>query len=130
MREGGVAVQRSAGYKSMMKTKWLTLSGASLAVLSSTVLYINVMLWIMLGKKGNPFHANPYLNVFVFGMNLDSVLNDLGMLLVCGVLKTASCAALTKFFSTAAASTVTPVVPVAKPVFDSQAYEHDDSDSD
>ena len=127
LREGGVGVQRSAGYKSMMKTKWLTLSGAILAVLSSTALYINLLLMIMLGGSGSPWHANPYLQVGVFGVNLDSVLNDLGMLLVCGVLKTTSCAALTKCFSTAA-STVKPAV--ANPVFDSQAYERDDSDSD
>jgi hypothetical protein len=127
LREGGVGVQRSAGYKSMMKTKWLTLSGAILAVLSSTALYINLLLMIMLGGSGSPWHANPYLQVGVFGVNLDSVLNDLGMLLVCGVLKTTSCAALTKCFSTAT-STVKPAA--AYPVFDSQAYERDDSDSD
>jgi hypothetical protein len=28
------------------------------------------------------------LNVWVFGTNLDSVLNDVGMLLACGVIKT------------------------------------------
>jgi hypothetical protein len=62
------------------------------------------------------------LNFFVFGINLDSVLNDLGMLLACGVLKKASCAALTKHFSTADARTVTVMpVPVVGFVPNSQA---------
>ena len=61
-------------------------------MLSSTALYIDALLWIMLGQIGNRWYANPYLNIAVFGVNLDSVLNDLGMLLACGVLKTASCA--------------------------------------
>jgi hypothetical protein len=104
-----------------MKTKWMTLSGASLAVLSSTALYINVILVAMLGEYGNPWYSNPYLHTSVFGVNLDSVLNDLGMLLVCGVLKTASCAALTKYFSRAAKHTVTPAAPVVGFVPNSQA---------
>jgi hypothetical protein len=125
LREGGVAVQRSAGYKSLMKTKWMTLFGASLAVLSSTALYINVLLSAFLGGGaggGSPWQASPYLNSFVFGINLDSMLNDLGMLLACGVLKTASCAALTKYFLTATAHTVSVVpVPVVTFVPNSQA---------
>jgi hypothetical protein len=118
LSEGGVGIQRSAGYKSMMKTKWLTLSGASLAVLSSTALYINVFLALMLGGT---WYSSPYSNFFVFGMNLDSMLNDLGMLLVCGVLKTASCLALTKHFSTV---TVAPA-PVVDYVPKSQASSLD-----
>jgi hypothetical protein len=102
-----------------MKTKWLTLSGASLAVLSSTALYINVLLAFMSGNS--LWWSNPYLNIYVFGTNLDSVLNDLGMLLACGVLKTASCAALTKHFSTAAKYTVAPAAPVVGFVPNSQA---------
>jgi hypothetical protein len=114
----------------MMQTKWLTLSGASLAVVSSTGLYVNILLCLSLGgdmASGSMWWSNPHLNFYVFGVNLDSVLNDLGMLLACGVLKTASCPALTKHFSTAATYTVTPA---AQPVFDSQAYEKDDSNSD
>ena len=132
LRESGVGVQRSDGYKSMMKTKWMTLSGASLAVLSSTALYINGLLWIMLGQMGNQWLANPYLNIAVFGVNLDSVLNDIGMLLACGVLKTASCAALTKHFSTTTKYTVAPAAPVVGFVANSQAssiYEPNEVDA-
>jgi hypothetical protein len=74
----------------MQKTKWMTLVGASLAVVSSTVLYLNFLLMMVLGGHGSPFYSSPYLSVWVLGVNLDSVLNDVGMLLVCGVYKTVS----------------------------------------
>ena len=105
LRRGDVGAQdmRSTGYKSLMKTKWMTLSGASLAVLSSTALYINSLLYFTaLYRDAIQWHASPYLNFFVLGLNLDSALNDLGLLLACGVLKKFSCVALTKHFSTAA----------------------------
>jgi hypothetical protein len=129
--EGGSAVQHSDGYKSLLQTKWMTLSGSILAVMSSTVLYLNILLWFLLGGYGKPFYANPYLHVFVFGINMDSVLNDAGMLLVCGVLKTVSCKASAKhvlstvsgFFSFKKQTySVQPVQQPAQPVFDSQAY--------
>ena len=101
MGEGGAAVQESAGYKSMQKTKWMTLTGSTLAVVSSSALYVNMILYMFLGEMGNQLHTSPYLHYGVFGMNLDSVLNDVGMLLACGVLKTVSCTALAKVFSTA-----------------------------
>jgi hypothetical protein len=64
----------------------MTLLGASLAVVSSTALYINAGMFFGLGGMGTQFWTNPYLNILVFGINLDSVLNDIGMILVCGVL--------------------------------------------
>jgi hypothetical protein len=66
----------------------MTLLGVSLAVVSSTALYINTGMFFVLGGMGKPFWTNPYLHVFIFGMNLDSVLNDLGMLLASGLLTT------------------------------------------
>ena len=119
-------VQESAGYKSMLKTKWMTLAGAGLTVMSSTVLYINAigfLVGVFLVGSETPFWANPYLNMFVFGVNLDSVLNDVGMFLVCGVLKTVSCTALTTYFSAYFSTARDTVVPLPQPVFDSQAYE-------
>jgi hypothetical protein len=67
---------------------WATLTGATLCVLSSTVLYVNLLLFFALGGVGKLFWVNPYLNVLVMGMNLDSVLNDLGMILASGLLTT------------------------------------------
>ena len=122
--EVGVAVQESAGYKSMQKTKWMTLTGSTLAVLSSSALYINVGLFMFLGKNGNPFYAGPYLNYAVFGMNLDSVLNDVGMMLVCGVLKTVSLP--TRLLMTGRSIIVEPAPP-PQPAFDSMAYETESS---
>ena len=98
---GEVGGVRSPGQISLEKTKWLTLVGACLAVLSSTALYINFGLLVVLGKPGKPFYANPYLNVLVFGINLDSVLNDVGMLLACGVLQKVTYKAVAEPFSTA-----------------------------
>jgi hypothetical protein len=100
-REGGAAVQQPARYKAMLKTKWMTLGGTSLAVVSSTALYINMLLFFALGDhaSGNKWNANSYLNISVFGPNLDSVLNDVGLLLVCGVLKTVDFSSLAKIFS-------------------------------
>jgi hypothetical protein len=112
LRRGGVEVQHSAGYKSLMKTKWLTLSGACLAVLSSTALYINMLLAVML--RGI-WMSNPYLNAGVFGMNLDSALNDIGMLLACGVIKKITCESVQSMFSTAAAHKVEPASSPADP---------------
>jgi hypothetical protein len=87
MGEGGAAVQESAGYKSMQKTKWMTLTGSVLAVLSSSVLYVNIIAFLFLGGSGSRWWNSPYLHYQVFGLNLDSVLNDVGMLLACGMLK-------------------------------------------
>jgi hypothetical protein len=127
LREGGGAAQHSAGYKSLLKTKWMTLLGAILAVVSSTVLYINMGMFFVLGGFGTPFFANPYLNIMVFGMNLDSVLNDIGMLLVCGVLKEADCSSLVRRAKATFGPSRFSVAPAAaKPVFDSHAYETDD----
>jgi hypothetical protein len=81
------AGQRTAGHRSLQMTKWMTLAGASLAVFSSTALYINGGLFIVLGGNGKPFYVNPYLNPLVCGFNLDSVLNDVGMLVASGVVK-------------------------------------------
>ena len=82
---------RSEGRISLEKTKWLTLLGGSLAVISSTALYINGGLFVVLGEEGKQFYTNPHLQVMVFGVNLDSVLNDIGMLLACGVVKKIPC---------------------------------------
>jgi hypothetical protein len=121
---GEVRGVRAEGQISLEKTKWLTLSGASLAVLSSTALYINVGLEVVLGGPGKPFYANPYLNVFTFGINLDSVLNDVGLLLTCGVLKKVTWKAVTARLPSAMSSRKSDKVdPAVPPVFDSSAYE-------
>ena len=128
---GEVGGVRSPGQISLEKTKWLTLVGASLAVISSTAFYINCGLFVVLGDYGKPFYANPYLHVMVFGINLDSVLNDIGMLLACGVVKKITYESVTKRFRCFSVTSkksykVDPAVP---PVIDSEAYNKPDSES-
>jgi hypothetical protein len=115
---------RSEGQISLEKTKWLTFLGASLAVISSTAFYINIVLYVVLGDYGKPFYANPYLHVMVFGINLDSVLNDIGMLLACGVVKKITYEAVTTSFrsSPATSKRSNKVDPAAPPVFGSEAH--------
>ena len=115
MGQGGAAVRKSAGYKSMQKTKWMTLTGSTLAVVSSSALYVNVILWMfMAGVKGNQLRTSPYLHYAVFGINLDSVLNDIGMLLVCGVVKKFSFSSKRRFSVTA----LHAVTPAPKPEYE------------
>ena len=59
----------------------MTLAGASLTVTSSTVLYVNFIL-AMVSKESTVYWTSPWMNVFVFGKNLNSVLNDIGLLLL------------------------------------------------
>ena len=99
---------RSEGQISLEKTKWLTLLGAGLAILSSTAMYINAALYVILGGFGKPFYTNPYLHPLVVGFNLDSVLNDLGMLLACGLIKKITCETAIARFSTPAPCKVEP----------------------
>jgi hypothetical protein len=83
--EGKGAVQHPAGYKKMQQTKWMTMFGAALSVLSSTLLYVNFMLWIF--AAGGQCDRSPWSNPFLFGLNMDSICNDVGMIFACGVLK-------------------------------------------
>lgn len=75
---------KSEAFKNIQKTKYLTLAGAALSVSSSTVLYINIVLFMIFPGT---FYRNPWLNIYVFGANADSITNDVGMILVCGILK-------------------------------------------
>jgi hypothetical protein len=94
-RLGEVGDVRSEGQISLEKTKWL-------ALLSSTAARINFGLHVVLHGPGNPFTACPCLHPVGFGPNLDSVLNDVGMLLACGMIKNITCETVIARFSTAA----------------------------
>ena len=111
----------------MQKSKWLTLIGCALAVGSSTLMYFNYLLWI--GVQG-PFASNPWLNPFVFFMPLDSILNDVGMFFVCGVLKTVPPLTVlySRLFSTATVYATGDPQPALRNekgelVIDSKAYD-------
>jgi hypothetical protein len=92
----------------------MTMFGAALSVLSSTLLYVNFLLWVFAGGlSGSRNERNPWLNPFLFGVNMDSICNDVGMIFACGVLKGTS-------FSASASVTVA-VVPEPGFVPNSQA---------
>jgi hypothetical protein len=87
LKNGRGVAQQSQGHHRMQKTKWHTLIGSTLAVVSTTALYINAILCFTVQ---GPFWKIPWLNIFVFGMNIDSILNDVGMVIVSGMLKDVS----------------------------------------
>ena len=83
LREGGCNVTRhSKRHRELQKTMYMTLFGSSLAVFSSTALYINMIVNAVQPKS----LGSPWSHSLMFGMNLDSILNDVGMLFVCGAL--------------------------------------------
>ena len=69
------------------RTKWTALAGVSLAVVSSSVLHVSCILWAATPELIRP---NPWFHPFIFMVNVDSILNDVGMLLVSGTLASAS----------------------------------------
>jgi hypothetical protein len=81
------AAPRSDAVKLILRTKWMTLTGVAVAVASSSILYINFILSFTIRDTIAP---NPWLNPVVFMVNADSILNDLGLLLVSGLLTSAS----------------------------------------
>ena len=88
---------QSVGYRNMQKRKWMTLIGSTIAVASSTVAYVNAILCFTSGSSADSvFWANPWLNVLVFGSNLDSILNDVGMFIASGFINSVP---LKAFFS-------------------------------
>ena len=89
LAEGSGVANEAAGYKSMQQSKWWTLVGSTLAVGSSTVLYIMMVLQFVWGGNDRELWRNKWLNVFVLGVNLNSILNTIGMVFVCGMLKRA-----------------------------------------
>ncbi len=62
---GIASVQKSGGYKQMQQTVYMTLFGSSLAVLSSTYLYVNLLLFF--DGKTSGMRSNPWLNPLVIG---------------------------------------------------------------
>ena len=124
LRESGVNVARhSQGYRELQKTMYMTLFGSSLAVFSSTALYVNVIV----NAVQPDFIESAWSHSFVFGINLDSILNDVGMFFVCGVLKNAKWEHVSDAMSRVRARFATNVTATKKEafVFDSKAYDDD-----
>ena len=73
------------------------------SIASSTALHVNCTLCSTIQ---GPFWKVPLLNVLVFGMNLDSIMNDVGMVIASGVLRgvpetvSSACSSIAAMFST------------------------------
>jgi hypothetical protein len=162
LTDGRLVAQHSKGFKQLQKTKYNTLFGSSLAVVSSTILYVFLLLFFD-GRNDIVFN-NGWLNPLVIGKhklariefplegvswvrgvllfllfwnflhhtafpstagNLDSMMNDLGMLFVCGFFKHMNRNVLTTFLGRgSAAATSAAVAPnIPDCAIDSHAYD-------
>jgi hypothetical protein len=115
---GGQARSRDSSLSHISRTKWTTLVGATAAVLSSSILYLNVMFAAVFTGT---FVPSPWLNPFVFMINFDSIMNDFGLLLVSGILTSASFHSRSRIYNITSAkassqhSAVTDNVNIARP---------------
>ena len=92
-KTNGTVRIHSKGYKHMRQTAVQTLTGSTLAVLSSTALYMNLFIF---SYDLDQYARSVWLNIFVFGINMDSICNDVGMVLASGILNDAAYALLSK----------------------------------
>jgi hypothetical protein len=76
--------QSGARGSPLRTTMCMTLFGSTLAVFSSTAFYILCILRTTIVGR---FAKSIWLEPLMFALNLDSILNDVGMIFVCGVLK-------------------------------------------
>jgi hypothetical protein len=83
--DAGKVKTKSAGFKDLEKTMYMTLIGSTIAVLSSSILYVNLLMFF--NGDYTIFSDNAFLNPLVFMGNIDSILNSMGMLLVSGIFK-------------------------------------------
>jgi hypothetical protein len=73
------------------RTKRWNFAGVLVTVGSSTVLYVNLIAFFMLGSlRQYSLHRTVWGNPFTFGLAVDSILNTLGMILLCGMFKDVS----------------------------------------
>jgi hypothetical protein len=70
------------------RTKWSNLAGVMITVGSSTLMYINFIVYLMLGYFRNwTLNRSSWGNPTVFGFSMDAILNTMGMLLLSGIFK-------------------------------------------
>jgi hypothetical protein len=76
----------------------MTLFGASLVVCSSSLYYLSTLVW---AAAEGPFSENPWLNHFVLIGSVNSILVDVGMVFISGVLKQVTWTSMTTLLSSA-----------------------------
>jgi hypothetical protein len=118
LEEGNGVANQSESYKCMQQRKWHTLVGSTLVVVSSTLLYINAIYCFVFGWRST------WLNIFVFGINLDSILNDIGMVVLSGILKNASIGKVYNAFTSA--SSPKPSLVGGEPPFEFNSNAHNE----
>jgi hypothetical protein len=84
----GSGKNKSPGFRDLENIMYMTLAGSTIAVLSSSILYVNLLMFF--NGAYTIFMDNAFLNPLVFMGNIDSILNSVGMLLVSGILKNLS----------------------------------------
>jgi hypothetical protein len=75
-------VRKGEHFKIIQATMRMALVGGALSLGTSTVLYLNWMLYFTL--RG-PFRSSVWLNLFTFGITVDSISNEWGLFLASGV---------------------------------------------
>jgi hypothetical protein len=118
---------RPKGLAKLKITYRNALLGSALCVVSSTFLYVNIILSFIFPIVFNT--TSIWININVVGINADSVLNDLGILISTGILAT-FVQSLTKKIRRLMRrlSKSSPATTVTVPFqFDSNAYERKDS---
>jgi hypothetical protein len=83
LRAGKVS---TAGSRRLDRTKRWNFLGVFVTVMSSTVLYLNLIAFFLLTMfNQHSLNHSVWGNPFTFGLALDSMLNTLGVLLLCGM---------------------------------------------
>jgi hypothetical protein len=120
----------TAASRRLKKTKWFNFVGVGIVVFSSSVLYVHLIIQQASLATGSAYFVrSSWLNPSIISINLDAILNSIGMVLLSGMLKDLSWKGGWRAIVTI------PVVPptVAAPnsvapqpfQYDSRAYENE-----
>jgi hypothetical protein len=84
LKEGEGVADKEEGYKQLQLSCKHAVLGSAIAVSCSTYVIMNAMLCFIIQGI---FWRSSWLNVFVFGINMNSIFNNIGMFFVCGMAK-------------------------------------------
>jgi hypothetical protein len=74
--------------RALQRTKWWNFAGVLVTVGSSTLVYINLIAYLVLTHlQQYALSRNTWANPTSFGLTVDSILNTIGMMLLCGMFK-------------------------------------------
>jgi hypothetical protein len=81
----------TTGSRRLERTKRWNFAGVLVTVVSSTVLYVSMIAYfVMTFFHQHSLNHSVWGNPFTFGLAVDSILNTLGMILLCGMFKDVS----------------------------------------